>query len=419
MKKINGSVLQAGDVVLTTSTERMSKAIRFATRSDISHAMVCVESHSVIDATTEGVQARNVQRLIFEDECSIYILRSREPLSVPQINDICNYVRQAVGTEYTKTEAALTRLGGRADFSRKQFCSRLVAQAFSSIGIALVSDPNYCSPGDIKSSALLTAIEPSWLPFTAEEEAAWESNEDATQDMRDAINSVLKAARTKDGGIQSLNDVNQHLIDHPEDDAFILGAFRSSGYLGLWMGQKVKNPWLYDLAEMQKAPLVQMIEYCKDTLADEARGMNRFVISHGGYALLNKQLGLRTFAALEELYGILATGQRRRVDVARAFLEAKGLLEPEVLPVIRPHTPEWFAALEVWNPPQAMMTQACVAAMEGNLAVCSICGDDPATDYQLPPAHRTPAGVYTLRLCDDCLRIRRNMGEPYEKLPNE
>lgn len=46
-------------------------------------------------------------------------------------------------------------------------------------------------------------------------------------------------------------------------------------------------------------------------------------------------------------------------------LGIKGLLESEVLPVIRPHTPEWFSALEVWNPPQAMMTKACIAAMVG------------------------------------------------------
>jgi hypothetical protein len=40
--------------------------------SDISHAMIYVEDRSVIDATAESVQARNTQRLLFEDECAVH-----------------------------------------------------------------------------------------------------------------------------------------------------------------------------------------------------------------------------------------------------------------------------------------------------------------------------------------------------------
>jgi hypothetical protein len=61
VKTINGAVLQVGDIVLTTSTEKVSAYIRGFTRSDISHVMICVESYSVIDANAEGVQARNTQ----------------------------------------------------------------------------------------------------------------------------------------------------------------------------------------------------------------------------------------------------------------------------------------------------------------------------------------------------------------------
>lgn len=94
MKKINGAVLKAGDIVLPTSTELVSKVIRFSTRSDISHAMVCVEAYSVIDATLEVVHARNVQRFGFEDECAVYILRPVQPLDAKQLKGIYEYVRQ-------------------------------------------------------------------------------------------------------------------------------------------------------------------------------------------------------------------------------------------------------------------------------------------------------------------------------------
>jgi hypothetical protein len=419
MKKINSAILKAGDIVLTTSTELVSKGIRFATRSDISHAMVCVEAYSVIDATSEGVHARNVQRFAFEDECAVYILRPKQPLDDKQLKAVCDFARQAVGTEYTRKEAVLTRVGGRSDFSRKQFCSRLVAQAFESAGIQLVKDANYCSPEGLKNSPLLMTIEPSWLPLTEEEASAWEKNADATQTMRDVTNRVLGAVRARDPSIQSLNDIDAYLIEHPEDDDLVLEAYLSSGYMEVWKEQPVKNPWLYDLDEMKKAPVDQMIEYCETALVDEANRPNRYLVNHGGYALYSKQYGLKTFAALEHLYGLLASVHEKRVAVARSYLELKGLRQATVASVLRPHSPEWFAALEVWNPPQAMMTRMAIAAMGGNENVCSICGDDPANDYRLPEAYRSPGGVDTLRLCDECLQIKRRTGEPFEALAEE
>ena len=44
--------------------------------------MIYVQDHSVIDATAEGVQARDTQRLFFEDECAIHVLRPRSDLRV-------------------------------------------------------------------------------------------------------------------------------------------------------------------------------------------------------------------------------------------------------------------------------------------------------------------------------------------------
>ncbi|EQD44736.1 hypothetical protein B1B_13403, partial [mine drainage metagenome] len=73
MKRLNESALQIGDIVLTTSTAKVSKSIRRFTRSDVSHAMVYVETCSVIDATGEGVHARNTQRLFWDDQCAVHV----------------------------------------------------------------------------------------------------------------------------------------------------------------------------------------------------------------------------------------------------------------------------------------------------------------------------------------------------------
>jgi hypothetical protein len=89
--------------------------------------------------------------MFFGDDCSIYILRLNRHLSSQELSGLIIYARGAVGTQYaTKMELARIRVGNRADFTTKQFCSRLVAQAFGSVGIKLVPDENFCSPEELK-----------------------------------------------------------------------------------------------------------------------------------------------------------------------------------------------------------------------------------------------------------------------------
>jgi hypothetical protein len=44
-----------------------------------------------------------------------------------------------------------------------------------------------------------------------------------------------------------------------------------------------------------------------------------------------------------------------------------------------------------------------IIELTGRADVCSICGDDPASDYRLAEEHRPAGGADTLRLCDDCV----------------
>jgi hypothetical protein len=59
-----------------------------------------------------------------------------------------------------------------------------------------------------------------------------------------------------------------------------------------------------------------------------------------------------------------------------------------------------------------MMTRKIIE-LTGRTDVCSICGDDPASDYRLAEERRPAGGADTLRLCDDCVGIRREAGEPF------
>ena len=75
---------------------------------------------------------------------------------------------------------------------------------------------------------------------------------------------------------------------------------------------------------------------------------------------------------------------------------------------LTPHSSEWFEALMQFNPDQAFMTMAIVRAA-GKEDVCSTCGDEPARDYEIVGEEFDPDAVVTIRLCDDCLGIRKSM----------
>jgi hypothetical protein len=80
-----------------------------------------------------------------------------------------------------------------------------------------------------------------------------------------------------------------------------------------------------------------------------------------------------------------------------------------------PHSPEWFAALEAINPQQAMQSRRIIERA-GRSNVCSVCGDDPASDYRIVEPNAPINAVLSLRLCRDCKNIRTMQGEVFEPL---
>jgi hypothetical protein len=79
---------------------------------------------------------------------------------------------------------------------------------------------------------------------------------------------------------------------------------------------------------------------------------------------------------------------------------------------LKPHTPEWFTALEAFNPQQAAHTRQIVRLAKSN-DVCSVCGDDPAKDYKLDMPGLPANAVARIRLCDDCFGLRKKSGENF------
>jgi len=81
---------------------------------------------------------------------------------------------------------------------------------------------------------------------------------------------------------------------------------------------------------------------------------------------------------------------------------------------LSPHTPEWFKHLEKFDSEQASLTKRIIE-LAGTSDVCSICGDEEnVSDYFLNNAKAPADAVLTLRLCKDCLKIRKQLhGETF------
>lgn len=413
--RLNEKALRPGDIILVTQSSTISASIRLMTWSDISHAMVYVEDRSVIDATFAGVQASNTQRVWFEADRPVHVLRLKRSPTADQLQAIILDLRAKIGTRYSVPQVLATLVPAKISAGRRQFCSRLVAQAFASAGIKLVAKPDSCTPGRLKRSALLEPVPNATVSVLEGEMDFFETIPDLPEIMRNTTNAFLAGVRAIAPEVEDFQDVADLAARHPEHDAAICAAIERSGYLKVWRIEQEKNPWQYDLRLMIGEPQGGIADYCWDVLRNETQEPNRYIRNHGIYDSYARQFPRRYFRIMADLHQHLATLHATRVDVAQRWLEAAGDLpafEPD--PLV-PHTPEWFSALAHWSPTQAGITRHVVESA-GSLEVCSICGDDPADDYRLPVDQRPLAGVDTLRLCDDCLQIRETGGEVFEPL---
>ncbi|MCI5122910.1 MAG: hypothetical protein D3925_00145 [Candidatus Electrothrix sp. AR5] len=325
MKKINIDTLQKGDIVLTTSTaKKPSGVIRTVSRSDISHAMICVAYGSVIDSTGEGVQARNIQKMIYDDSSPIYILRPKEILPETVIIEVVNFARSQIGTRYSKSEAALSvfpkliKKGGR-----KQFCSRMVAKAYSSVGINLVDNPDYCTPEDIKKSEQLEFVAPSFILVNKEDV------DDTTEGFRDVTNKLLVKLRDLDEKIESLNDVHDLVVQRPDLDANIAQSLRDSGFLEYWRIEVLRFPWRYDpdrivhyYHSLDLEDTKKLFAYCDSVIKSDQNGdFDHWICNAKFYKNQHSCYGHETFQLLAYLYSKLSSLYIEKIQSANIILK--------------------------------------------------------------------------------------------------
>lgn len=325
-KRLNADVVKPGDIILTTTDKLPSRVIRKTTKSDISHAMLCVDHSSVIHAVTEGVRSENTQRIFFNEDLPVHVMRFKNGLTVADTRTVCDYVRSKVGSQYSYTEAARAWRKRGKKFSAKQFCSRLVAQGYAEAGHKLVHEPNFCTPGQLGISQLLIEVPDATVVVSDEEVALWASHTSATDLMHEISLKVLKGARKFDKKIQDFNDVGRLVIESPQHDTAIAALYAGTGYLDFWKYDFDLHPWHYDLDEMEGIPNLDAVrQYCLSTVSGDGRDDNRYTVSLKTYTWAQSKWPRLTFDMLIKLYETLVDNHAKRVDVATEWLNRHGL----------------------------------------------------------------------------------------------
>lgn len=419
MKRIKVELLEPGDIVLTADGGKTSRLVRLASKGAVSHAMICVQSGSIIDSTDFGVQAHNIQRELYPADDRVQVFRLCKPLSASRLGAVIDFARSEIGTRYSKIEAARSVLAGPRPRNRQLFCSRLVARAYAHAGIQLVADADYCTPEELRRSALLIELKDMTELGLEEEIDAWAARPNPIAGMQASQNAVLEAARQLDSTVENFTDLDRLVQIRPECDDEIAKVYRDSGYLDLWKSDFRANPWHYDLNEMEKLKTASTIDalrgYCIGTIREFHTGGLRYAVNLVHYRKSLLANDRQTTAQLVVLYERLAHNDQRRRDTALAWLrrnfpeDVKHYLER-----IMPHSEQWFSIVDRVEPALGQIARMSINRMKSP-EFCSACGD-PADDYLLVNAAEMMPGVPSLRLCVDCVAIRRKGGEILELL---
>lgn len=247
MYKIVKESLIYADIILIKSDSRLSRKIRDKSNSEFSHAMLYMGNSSYIDSDGGGVQAHNIQRLIFENPEDVAVLRlidNREKLPKVEL-----FARSKIGTAYSiseAVEAAEENKSFEAMEPNRQFCTRFVTQAYNSAGINLVDNYNYPIPDDILNSKLLVRLE-NIVTKASEEEIEFANSESPLKKQTEIHNSIFKEARRISNlDIQNFDQLHNLIIEHPEYDKELTEFVSNSGYLYMMENDVEKNPWHYD-----------------------------------------------------------------------------------------------------------------------------------------------------------------------------
>lgn len=318
--------LRIGDILLTRKHDKECQFIRKSTNSDYSHAIINVGSGSGIESNGLGVQSINLLRTIYKYADDVLILRYKREDFESIIEDVINFARQKIGTEYSTSEARMTRMAESltAKEENRQFCTRFVAQSYKNAGIDVVTNPDYCSPNDLCKSIFFETISECLVEGTKKEIEYANEKENPISQQTDITNEIFEYARnisSKD--IQTFEQLSKYVLENREKEPEITKFIRNSGYLKMWEKDINKNPWYYDYDKAlehwenpdQKKGVGEFFAY------SEQSTRHRFKISLEAMKFGYKFYQQEYFRDQIELYEKLIELSKTREDVGKKLLK--------------------------------------------------------------------------------------------------
>jgi hypothetical protein len=319
------SMLMKADIILTANKNLISKSIRYGTSSDFSHAILYVGGSSYIHSDSKGVHSGNTQRLLFDKESEVVVLRDIS-LTEKEKNSICDYARNNIGKAYSKKEALKTILPKVNINLDRQFCSRLVAQSYSEGHHNIVKDINYCSPQEIYESKQLKKID-NIARKASKIEIEFAESDSPIKKQEDITNNLLAEIRKiTSQDIQTIDEISTFLIKNQSYDLIITDIIQESGYLSMYEDEMTKNPWRYSKSKflelaMSKTKLLNLANFELNLFNDNER---RYSNMFQGYFNLFNMYNLNYFKMNLDLYtNLLNSIYMQRSTMNEVILELR------------------------------------------------------------------------------------------------
>jgi hypothetical protein len=165
-RSIGTSDLQIGDIILSTTNQIQSIAVRIATNAPASHTILYVGDGKVIEAVGSGVGEVPIGTAL--DDATLAVAVRYQGLTSEQASKIIDFASQQLGKPYdfrygvfgqalfrldlacgvSPVMAGVINLG--TSTNDKWFCFELVCASFDAAGVPLTeTPPSWTAPGDI------------------------------------------------------------------------------------------------------------------------------------------------------------------------------------------------------------------------------------------------------------------------------
>lgn len=225
--------LLPGDIILKrTPGDEISERVMNSTHSDYSHAMLYLGDSSYIDVG-HRVQARNLQRYVFNDRKNTCLLRLKKELWDSEI--VCKaiaYARSVVANPYSIRDALNLEEGRVFSYTENtQICTRLVTKSYEYAGLKIVDNIEMCTPQEILNSSCLSIIDNCIREATLLD-VKFSKSYDVIDDMVKSTDKLINLMSIYNNGtLRSVEAITNYAINHPRDDEKIADLLKLSGYL--------------------------------------------------------------------------------------------------------------------------------------------------------------------------------------------